>query len=397
MTARRDAFLVAPVRTPIGKFGGAFAEVPAADLGAAAAREALRRAGVAPDAVDEVIFGHARQAGNGPNPARQVVRKAGLPDSVPAYTVNKACASSLKAIALAAGSIRLGENEVVLAGGHENMSRTPYLLDRARFGYRLGHAEVVDGMYRDGFLCPLCGELMGATAEHLAERWRIPRREQDLYAVESQRRCEAARKAGRFADEVVPVEVPGPRGTKTVVALDEHPRDGATPEGMAKLSPVFREKDGTVHAGNSSGITDGAAALVVASEAAVRRLGLRPEARVVDWTVAGVDPAVMGIGPVPAVRALLERNRLSVADVDLLELNEAFAAQVLACARDLALDLARVNVNGGAIALGHPIGATGARIVVTLVHEMRRRGARRGIATLCVSGGMGMAMLLERA
>lgn len=390
----RNAFVVAPVRTPIGKFGGSFAETPASDLGGAAAKEVLRRSGLDPALVGEVIFGHGRQAGNRPNPARQVQWKAGIPETTPAYTVNKACASSLKAITLAAGALRLGEQEVVLAGGQENMSRTPYFLERARFGYRLGDAEIQDGMYVDGFLCPLCGELMGATAENLADRWRIGRDEQDLYAVESQRRCEEAAKAGRFAAEVVPVEIPGRKGP-VVVATDEHPRAGATVEGMRKLPPVFR-KDGTVHAGNSSGITDGAAAMLVASGDAVKAHGLEPMARVVDWTVAGVDPAVMGIGPVPAVRSLLERNSLSLADVDLLEVNEAFAVQVLACARDLDLDLSKVNVNGGSIALGHPIGATGARIAVTLLHEMARRKARRGIATLCVSGGMGMAVLFER-
>jgi acetyl-CoA C-acetyltransferase len=390
----REVFVVAPVRTPIGKFGGAFAETPASELGGAAAKESLRRSGLDPKAVGEVIFGHGRQGGNRPNPARQVQWKAGIPQETPAYTVNKACASSLKAITLAAGAIRLGEQEVVLAGGQENMSRTPFLLDRARWGYRLGHAEVVDGMYLDGFLCPLCGELMGATAENLADRYHLSRDDQDRYAVETQRRCEEATKAGRFDAERVAVEVAGRKGPVKVEA-DEHPRAGASVESMKKLPAVFR-KGGTVHAGNSSGITDGAAAMLVASGEAVKRHALEPMARVVDWTVAGVDPSIMGIGPVPAVKALLLRNRITLRDIDLVELNEAFAAQVLACAKDLELDLAKVNVNGGAIALGHPIGATGARIVVTLLHEMQRRGARRGIATLCVSGGMGMAVLFER-
>jgi acetyl-CoA C-acetyltransferase len=393
--AERETFVVAPVRTPIGKFGGAFADTPAADLGGAAARETIRRSGIDPAAIGEVVLGHGRQAGNRPNPARQAQWRAGIPKETPAYTVNKACASSLKAIALAAGAIRLGEQEVVLAGGQENMSRTPFLLDRARFGYRLGHAEVIDGMYLDGFLCPLCGELMGATAENLASKYGVARDAQDRYAVETQRRCAEAAKAGRFRDEIVPVEVAGRKGPVRVEA-DEHPRADATLEGMAKLPPVFR-KDGTVHAGNSSGITDGAATMLVASGEAVKRHRLEPAARVVDWTVAGVDPSIMGIGPVPAVRALLDRNRITLRDIDLVELNEAFAVQVLACAEDLELDLAKVNVNGGAIALGHPIGATGARIVVTLLHEMRRRDARRGLATLCVSGGMGMAVLFERA
>ncbi|MCK6479694.1 MAG: thiolase family protein [Planctomycetes bacterium] len=390
----RSAWIVAPVRTPIGKFGGAFTDVPASDLGGAAARETLRRSGIDPKAVGEVIIGHGRQAGNRPNPARQVQWKCGIPRETPAYTVNKACASSLKAITLAAGAVRLGEQEVVLVGGQENMSRTPFYLERARWGLRLGHGEVTDGMYLDGFLCPLCDELMGATAENLAGRYGLDRAVQDAWAVETQRRCEEATKAGRFDAERIPVEIPGRKGP-TSMNVDEHARPGTTLEGMAKLPPVFR-KNGTVHAGNSSGITDGAATMLVASGDAVKAHGLRPMARLVDWTAAGVDPAIMGIGPVPAVRSLLARNRITLGDVDLVELNEAFAAQILACAKDLELDMAKVNVNGGAIALGHPIGATGARIVTTLLHEMERRGSKRGIATLCVSGGMGMALLFER-
>jgi acetyl-CoA C-acetyltransferase len=275
------------------------------------------------------------------------------------------------------------------------MSRVPYMLERARWGYRLGHGELTDGMYRDGFLCPLSGKIMGETAETLATRDGISRAEQDAYAAESQQRCERARQAGRFRDEIVPVTVPGSKGRTTVVETDEHPRDGVTAESLAKLPPVFR-KDGTVHAGNSSGITDGAAAVLVLSAEAARRTGVEPWARIVGWASVGVDPAIMGIGPVPAVRKLEQRTGVKLADVDLIELNEAFAAQVLACDRELHLDRAKLNVNGGAIALGHPIGCTGTRIVVTLLHEMRRRGARRGLATLCVSGGMGFALLLER-
>ncbi|HET7452725.1 MAG TPA: acetyl-CoA C-acetyltransferase [Thermoanaerobaculia bacterium] len=387
----REALVLSAVRTPIGKFGGAFASLSAADLGTAAALGALARASVPPGDVTETIFGHARQAGGGPNSGRQVAHRAGVPDSVPAYTVNKACASSLKAITLGALTIAAGENEVVLAGGHECMSATPYLLPRARFGYRMGNAELVDGMTRDGFLCPLCGELMGETAERLAREYGISREEQDGWALESQRRAAAA--AGKAAEEIVPVEVETRKG-KAVVSEDEHPRPDTTLESLAKLPPVFA-KDGTVHAGNSSGVTDGAAALVLASPEYVRARGMRPLARIAAWTSAGVDPARMGIGPVPAVRGLLEKTGRSLSDVDLIELNEAFAAQVIACERDLGFDRARVNVNGGAIALGHPIGATGARIATTLVHEMGRRGARRGIATLCVSGGMGMAVLFE--
>ena len=391
----RPVYVLSAARTPIGKFGGAFASLTAAELGGAAAKAAIERSGLPAAAVDETIIGHARQAGGGPNTARQVSRRAGVPDAVPAFTVNKACASSLKAITLAALTIAAGENDVVLAGGTECMSATPYLLPRARFGLRMGHAEVVDGMYRDGFLCPLCGQLMGETAETLAREYGILRAEQDAYAVESQRRAGRARTEGRFRDEIVPVGVPGKK-SEVLVAEDEHPRPDTTADSLAKLPPVF-DPQGTVHAGNSSGITDGAAALVLASEEEVARAGVEPLGRVAAWTSAGVDPARMGIGPVPAVRALLEKTKLTLADVDLVELNEAFAAQVVACARDLPLELAKVNVNGGAIALGHPIGATGARIATTLLHEMRRTGARRGIATLCVSGGMGMAVLFESA
>src|SRR5688572_1413119 len=380
-------YLCAPVRTPIGKFGGALLEKTAADLGAHAAAACLERAGLDPAKVDVTIFGNARQAGVGPNVARQIAHRSGVSDTVPAFTVNQACASGLLAIILAWQQVALGDAEVVLAGGTESMSNTPYLLPRARWGYRLGHGELVDGMYRDGFLCPLCGELMGATAETLADRYGIPRAEQDAYAAESQRRYEAAREAGTWAAEIAPIE--------GVLEADEHPRAGTSVEKLAKLKPVFRD-GGTVHAGNSSGITDGAAAVIVAGEDAVERLGLEPFARCIDWANEGVDPAIMGIGPVPAVRKILERQELAIDAIESIELNEAFAAQVLAVARDLELDLEKVNPNGGAIALGHPIGATGARISVTLLHEMARRGASLGIATLCVSGGMGVALLVER-
>lgn len=383
----RNVVIVAARRTAIGRFLGSLSEVPAAELGAVAARAALEDAGR--PVVDEVVFGHARQAGNGPNTARQVVRRSGLPDEVPAFTVNQACASGLQAIVLAARAIAHGEADVVLAGGVESMSRTPYLLDRARGGYRLGHGELADAMYRDGFLCPLCGRLMGETAETLADRYKLGREEQDRFAVQSQARCERARKSGRFAAELVPVPTAGGRWLEA----DEHPRDGVTLESVAKLPPVFR-KDGTVHAGNSSGITDGAAALVLMAEE--KASGLRPLARFVGAASAGVDPAIMGIGPVPAIRKLESRTGVPLAGYDLVEINEAFAAQVLACDRELHFDWTRTNVNGGAIALGHPIGATGARIVVTLLHEMRARGARRGLATLCVSGGLGLAAAFER-
>ena len=391
----KNIFLAGAVRTPIGKFGGGLTPLQAADLGAAAATAALERSGTPADAVDEAIFGNSRQAGVRPNVARQIAYRAGVPETTPAYTINKACGSSLKAIMNAYGAIALGDADVVLAGGTESMSNTPYLMLEARWGYRLGHSEIVDGMYRDGFLCPLCDQLMGDTAENLVDKYGISREESDRYASQSQRRSEAARKSGRFKDEIVSVEVPGQKGQMLTISEDEHPRDGVTPESLAKLPPVFR-KDGTVHAGNSSGITDGAAALVVLSEEKANRLGVEPMARIVGYASAGVDPAIMGIGPVPAVKKLLDKTGLSLEDIDLIELNEAFASQVLACHKELDFELDRVNVNGGAISLGHPIGATGTRIVVTLLHEMKKRDARRGLATLCISGGLGLALLVEK-
>ena len=409
-----DVVLAAPVRTPIGKFGGALAALSAADLGTAAAAAALSGAGLAPgraDLIDQVIFGHARQAGGGPNTARQIAHRAGVPDERPAFTVNQACGSGLQAVLCAARAIRLGEARVVLAGGTESMSNTPYLLPRARWGYRLGHAEIVDGMYRDGFDDPLSGMVMGETAEELAIEAGIDRGAADAYAVRSQERCARARAACRFAAEIVPVEVAGKKGaaarlavatpptplTPLIIDRDEHPRDGVTLEALARMTPVFRQ-GGTVTAANASGITDGAAALIVASRRAAAELGLPVAARLLGWEVVGVEPRIMGIGPVPAVRRLLDRAGQALDGIDAIELNEAFASQVLACLGGLGLpaDSERVNPDGGAIALGHPIGATGARILVTLLHGLAARGQRRGIATLCVSGGMGLAALVER-
>ncbi len=383
-------------RTPIGKFLGAFRNYSAVKLGADAARAAIASSGVAARDVDEVWFGHARQAGNGPNPARQVSIGAGVPESTPAFTINAACGSGLKSIALGADSIRFGRARVVVAGGMENMSMVPFMLDRAREGYRLGHAPLVDGMYRDGFLCPLCDMVMGETAEVLAEEFKITRAEQDAWAAMSQNRAERAMRAGLFAREIAPVTLAGAKGEAVTVGQDEHPRAGVTAESLAKLAPVFK-KTGTVTAGNASGITDGAAAVVLASEEVVRASGNKPLAWIRDFEATGVEPRRMGIGPVPAVRRLLARNDLDLARIDVIELNEAFAAQVIACERELKFDRERVNKNGGSISLGHPIGCSGTRVVVTLVHEMERSGASLGLATLCVSGGMGMAMLLERA
>ena len=388
--------ITAALRTPIAKFQGTFQRLSAADLGVAVVAGLLRQTGVRLDAVDELVFGNARQAGGGPNVARQVAIRSGLPQEVPAYTVNMACGSGLKAILLAAEAIALGRTEVAVAGGTESMTNLPFLLPRFRQGYRLGHAETVDAMYRDGFLDPIAEMVMGETAEKLAKERRIPREEQDRFAMESQRQCEAARKEGRFQDEIFPVEVAEGGGRTKTVSEDEHPRDGVTLESLAKLPPVFDPKGGTVTAGNSSGITDGAAALLLMSAEAARKRGQPALAEVGLYTFAGVDPSIMGIGPVPAVRELVRKNGIEVDRYDLIELNEAFAAQVIACVRDLGLPKERLNVNGGAIALGHPIGCSGARIVVTLLHEMRRRKARNGLATLCISGGMGIAAAFQR-
>jgi acetyl-CoA C-acetyltransferase len=387
-------YLAAAVRTPIGKFGGGLSSFTAADLGIASAKATLARSGIDPNAIDEVIFGNARQAGVGPNVSRQIAIKSGLRHEVPAYTVNQACGSGLRAIMNAADQIRLGQASVVLAGGTESMSNTPYLLPRARWGYRMGDAEVIDGMYRDGFLCPLADEMMGATAETLADRYNISREEQDAYAVETQRRAAAAYDEGRFRDEIVPVTVPGRKGD-VIIDKDEHPRFDADLGSLAKLPPVFR-KNGTVHAGNSSGVTDGASSMLVASADAVQRHGLTPMARIVGYAQAGVDPKIMGIGPVPATRALLADTGLTLDNIDLIELNEAFAAQVLACDRELHFDRAKLNVHGGAISLGHPIGATGARIMTTLLHALVSHDKKLGLATLCISGGMGLSIIVER-
>lgn len=393
--SNKQIYLTAPVRTPIGKFGGCLSTLSATDLGIAVVKETIRRAAIEPGQIDEVIFGNARQAGVRPNPARHMAYKSGCPETVPAYTINKACASGMKTIVNAYQAIALGDAEVILAGGTESMSNTPYLLPRARWGYRLGHAELVDGMYRDGFLCPLCEQVMGETAENLAEKYQITRQEADEYALRSQKRYEMAKKENRFADEVVPIEIEDKKGNKSIIDKDEHPRPGTTLEALTKLKPVFKE-NGTVHAGNASGITDGAASVLVVSQEKITDLNIKPIARILDYTVAGVDPSIMGIGPVPAIQKLLKRNNLTLKDIDLIELNEAFAVQILACHRELNFDMDKLNVNGGAIALGHPIGCTGTRIVVTLLHEMVKRGANLGLATLCVSGGMGMTLLVER-
>ena len=386
-------YILSAVRTPIGKFGGSLASQTAVDMGVVAAKAAIERAQVRPDQIEETIFGNARQAGGGPNPARQISIRSGVPQEVPAFTVNKACASGMKSLALAYQAILLGESSCILAGGTESMSRLPYYLDGARWGYRLGNQELVDGMYRDGFFCPLAKMVMGETAEVLAEEYKITRDEQDEFALTSQTRAARAIAAGRLDAEIVPVTIEGKKGTTTFVR-DEHPFPDANMEKLAKLAPVF-SKTGTISAGNSSGITDGAAAMVIASEHFVKQNNLKPLARIAAVTSAGVDPRTMGIGPVPALQKLEDKHGLRLQEFGLVVLNEAFAAQVLACDRVLNFNRDRLNVNGGAIALGHPIGCTGTRITVTLLHEMLKRNTRKGVATLCVSGGMGMALALE--
>jgi acetyl-CoA C-acetyltransferase len=382
-------------RTPIGRFLGSLSEISTVELGTLAAREAMRRSGVEPEEVDQTIFGHARQAGNGPNTGRQVSVKAGVPKEVSAYNVNIACGSGMKAVQLAAQQIALGDSAMVLAGGMENMTRVPFLLDRMRTGYRIGDAPVYDAMYRDGLLDPLCGLIMGETAENLVEMYDVSREEQDRFALESQQKAETG-KAAR-ATELFPLEAPNPGGKGTItLSEDEHPRPDTTLEKLATLKPVFRE-GGSVTAGNASGITDGAAAMLVTSESRARAEGREPLARILGWSWAGVDPAIMGIGPVPATQKVLERTGLSLQDIDLIEINEAFAAQVIACERELKLDRDRLNVRGGGISLGHPIGMSGARLLLTLAYQLRDTGASLGLATLCISGGQGLAVVLERS
>ena len=384
------AVILEGARTPIGRFLGSYAEVPAVELGVLAAQEAMRRSNVEPQQIDQTILGHARQAGNGPNTGRQVSVRAGVPVEVSAYNVNIACGSGMKAVQLGAQQIALGDSEVILAGGMENMTRVPFILDRMRTGYRMGDATVYDAMYRDGLLDPLCGLIMGETAENLVDRYDVSRQEQDEFALESQRKANdgiAARAA-----ELFPVVAPN----DVIVTADEHPRPDTTMEALAKLKPVFRE-GGSVTAGNSSGITDGAAAMVLMSGSRAKAEGRTPLARIIGMSWAGVPPDIMGIGPVPATKKVLEQTGLSLADMDLIEINEAFAAQVIACERELKFDRDRLNVNGGGISLGHPIGMSGARILLSLAYEMRARGAALGLATLCISGGQGLAVVLERA
>ncbi len=392
----REVVIASAARTPIGNFGGSLTPFGAVDLGAIAAGEAIKRAGIQGDAIDQVIMGSVLTAAHGQNVARQVAIKAGLPDTVPAMTLNMVCGSGLRAVSLAAQVIMTGESDIVLAGGSESMSNAVYALKKARYGYRMGNDQLVDTMISDGLWDIYNDYHMGITAENIAEQWGITREEQDEFAAESQRRAVAAIEAGYFAEEIVPVTIPQRKGDPVVFAQDEFPRAGTTAEKLAKLRPAFRKDGGTVTAGNASGINDGAAMLVVMSREKADQLGIKPLAKVISFGSAGVDPKIMGYGPVPASRAALKMAGLTIEDIDLVEANEAFAAQSIAVVRDLGLDLSKTNVSGGAIALGHPIGASGARIATTLLFGMKRLGSRYGLATLCIGGGMGTAMIFER-
>ncbi|MGE5578107.1 MAG: acetyl-CoA C-acetyltransferase [Syntrophothermus sp.] len=391
----REVVIASAVRTAIGSFGGALSSIPVTQLGATVIKEAMKQAKVGPNDVNEVIMGNVLQAGLGQNPTRQAAMAAGLPQEVPSYTVNKLCGSGMKAVVLGTQAILLGDADVIVAGGMESMSRAPYLLEDARTGYRMGDGKVVDSMLKDGLVDAFYNIHMGITAENIAEQYGLTRQMQDEFSAWSQQKAEKAIKEGKFVDEIVPVEVPQKKGDPVVFKQDEFPRFGTTMETLAKLKPAFK-KDGTVTAGNASGINDGAAAVVLMTAKKAAELGIKPLATIKSWGAAGVDPKIMGIGPVPATRKALERAGLKVGDLDLIEANEAFAAQSLAVAKDLGFNRDILNVNGGAVALGHPIGASGARIIVTLLHEMKRRNSKKGLATLCIGGGQGIAVVVER-
>ena len=394
MSNNSDIVIASAARTAIGAFNGAFASVPAHYLGQTAITEALKRAKLAPGEVSEVVMGQVLPAGEGMNPARQASMGAGIPKEVTAYGINQVCGSGLRAVAMGYQAIRAGDSAIVVAGGQESMSQSPHAM-HLRSGVKMGNAEMVDLMIKDGLWDAFNGYHMGTTAENVAQRWQITRDQQDRFAATSQQRAEAAQKAGKFKDEIVPVKISTRKGD-VLVDSDEYPRAGTTAEILAKLKPAFA-KDGTVTAGNASGINDGAAAVVVMSADEAAKRGLAPLARIASWATCGVDPAIMGVGPIPATKLALERAGWKVGDLDLIEANEAFAAQACAVAKELGFDPEKVNVNGGAIALGHPIGASGTRILVTLLHEMGKRNAKKGLATLCIGGGMGIAMCVERS
>ena len=391
----REVVIASAVRTAIGTFGGALKDVPAADLGAIVIKEAVNRAGIKPELVNEVVMGNVIQAGLGQNVARQAAVKAGLPIEIPAMTLNMVCGSGLRSVALAAQMIKAGDCDVVVAGGMENMSRAPYALETTRWGQRMGDGKLVDTMIKDALSDAFNNYHMGVTAENIVKEWGLTREELDEFSLNSQLKAEKAIKEGKFKDEIVPVMVPQRKGEPKVFDTDEGPRFGSTMEGLARLKPCFI-KDGKVTAGNSSGINDGAAAFVVMSAEKATELGVTPLVIIVSYGHKGLDPAIMGYGPFHATKAAMENANLTVEDMDLIEANEAFAAQSIAVAKDLHFDMSKVNVNGGAVALGHPVGASGARILVTLLHEMQRRDAKKGLATLCIGGGMGTAMIVER-
>lgn len=391
----REVVIVGAARTPVGSYGGAFANVSAVELGTVAVKGAMERAGIKPEVVNEVIFGNVLQAGQGQNVARQVSIHSGIPQEVPSFTINKVCGSGLRSISLAAQIIKCGDADCIVAGGTENMSQAPYLVPKARWGARMGDAKMIDYMVHDGLTDVFNKYHMGITAENIVEQWGLTREELDEFAVRSQHRAEAAIKEGKFKDEIVPVEIPQRKGDPIVCDTDEYPKAGATLEKMAKLRPAFK-KDGTVTAANSSGINDGAAAVVVMAKDKAEELGLNILCTIKSTGSAGLDPTIMGYGPVPATKAALEKINMKIEDIDLIEANEAFAAQSLAVCKDLGLDPEKVNVNGGAIAIGHPIGASGARIFLTLIYEMIKRDAKTGLATLCIGGGQGTSLIVER-
>lgn len=390
-----DAFILSAARTPVGKLLGALKDFSAVDLGVVAARAAIERAGIDTSLIDEVIMGNVVQAGNGQNPARQVALRAGLPESVGALTINKVCGSGLKSVMLAANGIKLGEINVAVAGGMESMTAAPYLLKGARQGYRLGNGELIDSMIHDGLWCAFDNWHMGCTGEVVAERYDVTRQEQDEYALNSHRKAVAAMKEGRFDPEIVPLEITQKKGPALVIRTDEGPREDTSLEALGRLKPAFKE-GGTVTAGNAPGVNDGAAAVVVSSAEVARKLGRKPLARIVAQATSGVEPKLVMMAPVTAIQKTLERAGWDLAEVDLIELNEAFSVQAVAITRELGIDPAKLNVNGGAVALGHPIGASGARLLVTLLHEMQRRDAKRGLVTLCLGGGNAVAMAVER-
>ena len=392
----REVVIVSAVRTALGTFGGSLKDVSAADLGALVIKEAVNRAGIKPELVEEVVMGNVIQAGLGQNIARQSTILAGLPEEVPAMTINKVCGSGLRTVALAAQMIKAGDADVVVAGGMENMSRAPYVLNDARWGQRMGNGKMVDSMINDALWDAFNNFHMGVTAENIAKEWNLTREEQDAFAAASQQKAEKAIKEGRFKDEIVPVVIPQRKGEPKIFDTDEFPRFGTTAETLAKLKPAFAKENGTVTAGNASGINDGAAAFVVMSAEKAAELGIKPLAKILSYGSKGLDPAIMGYGPFHATKKALEGTGLTIDDIDLIEANEAFAAQSLAVAKDLNFDMSKVNVNGGAIAIGHPVGASGARILTTLLYEMEKRDAKRGLATLCIGGGMGTALIVER-